>query len=403
MNGVDSVALLAVTFAIALAATLPAVVPRLLLPGVVLEVLLGVLIGPQVLDLAHEGRALHLMSELGLGLLFLIAGFELNPEIFKGQGLRRACGGWVLGAALALFATFLLSSFHLLSGALLTAVALSTTAVGTLLPLLRDQGWLREPYGPAVLAAGSAGEALPLVVLSLILAGRHEAPWQAFLLVLFAFLAGGLIAAAGWIGKSSFGRLAERTMHLSGQLPLRLVILLLIAMVLLSEELNVDLVLAAFVSGAACRSALPRDLHESLQVKLDGVGYGLMIPIFFVVSGIRLDLATLISSPSCLLTIPLLVGIMFLARGVPALVVYREALDITQRKALALHCSTQLPLVVAISGIGVSRDIIPPDQAAAMVGAAVLSLILFPILAARYRPSPTEEVTVSAPNGHSPP
>ncbi|MCA9781237.1 MAG: cation:proton antiporter, partial [Candidatus Eremiobacteraeota bacterium] len=268
-----------------------------------------------------------------------------------------------------------------------TAVALSTTAVGTLLPLLRDQGWLKEPYGPAVLAAGSAGEALPLVVLSLILAGRQEAPWQAFLLVLFAALAGGLIAVAGRIGKSSFGRLVERTMHLSGQLPLRLVLLLLIAMVLLSEELNVDLVLAAFVSGAACRHALPKELHESLQVKLDSIGYGLLIPIFFVVSGIRLDLVTLVKTPSCLLMVPVLLGIMLLARGLPALVIYRDLLDLTQRKALALHCSTQLPLVVAISSIGVRRDIIPTDQAAAMVGAAVLSLIVFPILAARYRPS----------------
>ena len=391
MHGVDSVALLAVTFAIALAAALPAVLPRLLLPGVVLEVLLGVIIGPQVLGLAHEGRALTLMSELGLGLLFLIAGFELNPDIFKGRGLRRAVGGWVFGAGLALAATLTLSQFHLLSGAFLTAVALSTTAVGTLLPLLRDQGWLKEPYGPAVLAAGSAGEALPLVVLSLILAGSHDAPWQVFLLVLFAVLAGGLIAIAGRISKSSFGRLAERTMHLSGQLPLRLVILLLIGMVLLSEELNVDLVLAAFVSGAVCRNALPRDLHEPLLTKLDGVGYGLMIPIFFVVSGIRLDLATLLASPSSLLTIPFLLGIMLLARGVPALVVYRDVLDLSRRKALALHCSTQLPLVVAISSIGVRRGIIPADQAAAMVGAAVLSLVIFPVLAARYRPSPTDQ------------
>ena len=176
-------------------------------------------------------------------------------------------------------------------------------------------------------------------------------------------------------------------MHLSGQLPLRLVMLLLIAMVLLSEELNVDLVLAAFVSGAACRSALPKGLHESLQVKLDSIGYGLMIPIFFVVSGIRLDLVTLVKNPSCLLTVPVLLGIMLLARGLPALVIYRDVLDLTQRKALALHCSTQLPLVVAISSVGVRRDIIPPDQAAAMVGAAVLSLIVFPVLAGRYRPS----------------
>lgn len=399
MNGVDTVALMAVIVCMALAAAIPALWPRLPLPGVVLEVLLGVIIGPQVLHLAHDGKTMTTLSDLGIALLFLIAGFELDPGVFRGGRLWQALKAWAAGALLASVATLSLVQLGVISGALLTAAGLTTTAIGALLPMLRDQGWLKEPYGPTVLAAGAAGEAAPLVLLSLVLAGRHQAPWQAAVLLAFAALAGLLVAVAGRIARRPFGQLAERTMHMSGQLPLRLVLLLMVTMVLVSHEFQIDVVLSAFVAGAVCRAALPEELHDRLMPRLEGIGYGFLIPIFFLVSGIRLDFATLLAHPRELAQVPLFLAIMLLARGVPALLLYRGTLSLDQRKALALHCSTQLPVVVAISSIAVRRELMPASQAAAMVAAAVISLIVFPALAQRFRPAapptPVEEETIA--------
>lgn len=378
---------MAVIVSMALAAAIPALWPRLPIPGVVLEVLLGVIIGPQVLRLAHDGKTLTTLSELGVALLFLMAGFELDPSVFKGRRLIQALTTWSAGAGLACLATFAMAKTGLISAALLTAAGLTTTALGALLPVLRDRGWLEEPYGPTVLAAGAAGEAAPLVVLSLVLAGRHEAPWQAGVLVAFAAMAGLLIALAGKISRTSFGHLAARTMHMSGQLPLRLVLLLMVSMVLASKHFQIDVVLSAFVAGAVCRAALPEELHDRLMPRLEGIGYGFLVPIFFLVSGIRLDFATLLANPRNLLQVPLFLAVMLLARGLPALLFYKVALSQSQRKALALHCSTQLPVVVAISSIAVRRQLMPASQAAAMVAAAVISLIVFPALAQRYRPA----------------
>ena len=379
--------LIAVSLAMAAGAVIPALLPALPIPGVVLEIVFGAVIGPQVLDVVHPGVPLNLLANLGLAMLFLMAGFEMDPAVMRGRPLRNALTGWALTAAIAFAAALLLTTAGLASAWLLTGLALTTTTIGTLLPVLRDAGLLAPPYGPMVLAAGAIGEAGPVIVLSLVLA-EGRAGQQALIMIAFAAGAVGAVALAARASDGLFAGVVERTMRTSGQLPMRLALCLLILLVVLSQALDIDLVLGAFVAGAVVRAALPLDHHEAMSARLDGIGSAFLVPIFFVTSGVRLDVASLFSNPVALAMVVVYALLMLIARGVPALLLYRSDLTRRQRIALALHCGTQLPLVVAITSIAVHHGLMPGDQGAALVGGGIVTVVLFPALARRVLQKP---------------
>lgn len=380
MVTIDLVSALAVFGAMAGAAAVPALMPRLALPGVVLEIAAGVLIGPQVLNLAHAGPLVSTLAQFGLATLFLLAGFEVDPDVLKGRPLRLAWRGWAASAVLGCAAAFALAGAGVIHAPLLTGLALTTTAVGALLPILRDAGRLGPPYGPFVLATGAIGEAAPLIALSLILAGGAGAAVQALILVGFAV---GAAAAVTVAARTTHGHLAAvlaRTMHSSGQLPLRLVLLLMVMLIALSEELRIDLVLGAFVAGSVARAAMPHHQHQALLIRIDGLGHGFLIPIFFIASGMRLDVAALVADPRALAMVPVFAALMLAVRGLPVLLLGRADLDAPRRQALALHAGTQLPLVVAIAAIAVQAGAMPPWQAASLVGGGILTMLVYPTL-----------------------
>ena len=383
MVNVDLVSVVAVFAAMTMAAGVPALLPRLGIPGVVLEIAAGVVIGPQVLHLVHPGPIVVTLSTLGLCVLFLLAGFEVDPDVLKGRPLRLAWRGWAASAVIACGAGYALSAAGLIEAPMFTALALTTTAVGALLPILRDAGRLGPPYGPIILATGAIGEAAPLIALSLILAGAAGAPGQALILVGFAV---GAAAAVMVAARTTHGHLAgvvARTMGSSGQFPLRLVMLLMVLLIALSEELKIDLVLGAFVAGAVVRAALPHHQHEALLTRLDGLGYGFLIPIFFITSGVRLDVMSLVTDLHALAMVPVFALLMLVVRGLPVLLLARDDLDAPARQALALHAGTQLPLVVAIAAIAVQGGVMPPWQAASLVGGGVLTMLVYPTLGLR--------------------
>jgi len=380
MEQVSVINLIAVAVAMALAAGIPALLPGLPVPGVVLEVVLGAIIGPQVLGFVHPGVTLNFLADFGLGMLFLMAGFEMNPAVLRGRPLRNALAGWGVTAIIALAAALLLSAAGLASNLLLTALALSTTTIGALMPMLRDARVLGPPYGPTVLAAGAMGEAGPVIALSLVLAGGR-APVQALIMVAFAAGAAGMIVAAASGSGGAYARIVERTIGTSGQLPMRLAICALVLLVVLSDWLQIDMVLGAFVAGAVVRASLERRHDEAISARLDGVGSAFLVPIFFITSGVRLDVASLFHDPLALMMVPIYAALMLAARGAPALLLYRSDLSGQQRIALALHSGTQLSLVVAITGIAVHRGVMAGSQGAALVGGGILTMILFPALA----------------------
>lgn len=377
-----AVAAVVVSFAIALAAFVPAILRLAILPAVVLEILFGVVIGPQGLGLVHHNEVLDVLSELGLAILFLIAGLEINPGTVRGTPTRLALRGWAASLALALLMAFGGQALGLFPAAGFVAIAISTTAIGALMPILKDGGLLGPPYGPYVLAAGAVAEALPLVALSLVLAGAAGFGMQGLILIFFAVTALLAIALAGRIRQLPLPPLFQMTMNSSGQFPIRLAMFLAISFALFGQSLGLDLVLGAFVAGAVLRTLLPDDQHGDLMERLSAVGYGFLVPIFFVTSGAGLDIAALASAPGAVGLVPVFMVMMLVARGLPALLLYRAVLTLRQRIALALHSGTQLPLVVAIAAIAVSQGAMPGWCGAALVVAGVLTVILFPALAA---------------------
>jgi len=319
-------------------------------------------------------------ATIGLLVLFFGAGFEIDFKGIRGRPAWLATTGWFISVALALAIGQLLELSALVSPAAIVALAMATTAVGTLLPMLRDAGELETAFGRNVVAAGAIGEFGPIILMALLLQTESLAKTGG-LIAFFATLA----VAAAWVAsKAQVPRLIElcrRLMHTSAQLPLRTVVLILAVLVLLSRDLGLDTVLGAVTAGIVVSLAVRGDQREALAHKIDGLGFGFFIPIFFVVSGIRFDLAALLAKPAAILRVPLFLALFLVVRGLPALFLYRKDLPLGERLGLALLCATELPLVVAITTIGVATGKMHSENAAALVGAGMLSVLLFPLIA----------------------
>lgn len=371
---------------------------RLGLPLVVLELLFGILIGPQVLDLVAAEGAIPTLSALGLSFLFFLAGMELDFSTLRGAPLRLGALGWLLSLGLALAAAHGLAAAGIITDPLLIAVALSATAIGTLLPILRDAKAIDSAFGRFVLGAGAIGEFGPIILFSLISAGDAGVAQRSALLLTFVFIA---LASAGLALRLRPPRVVDllsRTLHSTSQLPVRVSILLLGAMVVLADVFGLNLLLGAFAAGAVVGLVARGPDAEPFRHKLDAVGFGFLIPIFFVVSGTQIDVAALAASPLSLMRVPLFLLLLLAIRGLPALL-YRRHLRVRERFALALMSATSLPLIVVIAGIGKATGQIQPENAAALVGAGILSVLIFPLLAGALRSRAADGVASDAAAG----
>jgi Kef-type K+ transport system membrane component KefB len=316
----------------------------------------------------------------GLGALFFSVGLELDLSRVRGRPLSLAARGWLLSLALGFAAAGLLQVLPLIHAPLMIAVALTTTALGTLLPTLRDGGELETEFGRFVLAAGAMGEFGPIVVVSLLLTPGHGSWLQvgAMLgLVAITFLAA---LAVLRVKSPKILDLLSRTMHASTQLPVRLSILLITFLFVLSETLGIEAVLGAFAAGMIFRAATNGEGSKLMREKMDAVCFGFLVPFFFVNSGINFDLGALLHSAQSMLLIPVFLALLLVVRGAPVFL-YRHDLAKGERLSFALYTATTLSMVVAITHIGVQIGRMQRDVAAAMVGAAMLSVLLFPAIA----------------------
>ena len=356
---------------------------QLIVPIVVVELMLGAIIGPDILGAAEMNEVLSFLGELGLGFLFFFAGYEIDINRIRGVPLRLAAIGWVISCALAYaIAGALMAAGVVLSG-LLVGSAMSTTALGTILPVLRDAGQIDTRLGRFVLGTGAVGEFGPVLIVTVLLGSQSDPSTQVLLLGIFVVLA----VLAALVSMRAVGRgweFIESNMETSGQVPVRLTVLLLFGLVVIAADLGLDVILGAFAAGGILRLLLQGREAEQFESKLDAVGFGLLIPIFFVTSGIKLDLEALVSSARAMFELPIFLGLFLLVRGLPALLLYRSVLPIAERKALALLSATQLPLVVAITTIGVEAGHMRPSTAAALVGAGALSVLIYPSLALTF-------------------
>ncbi len=397
---VDTGSFFAIVVVAAIAAIIVAVVPKQLAPPVVvLELMLGILIGPEILHIAHVDDFTEFFSNLGLGMLFFFAGYEIDFERIKGMPMELGGLGWVISVGLAFGIGGLLAGAGVIVSFLYTGAAMSTTAIGTLIPILRDNGELKTRFGTFLLAAGGAGEFGPIILVTLFFS-TETALHESAILIAFVLLAIAVallsvrLAGRGW-------DTLEGTFEASSQLAVRVTVVLVFGLVLLASKLGLDVLLGGFVAGLITRTALKGHELAVFESKLTAVGFGFFVPFFFVSSGIAFDLGAL-GSAEAIAKLALFFVLFLVIRGVPALFLYRKVFDLRDRLALAFYSATALPLVVAITTIAVEDGHMKASTAAGLVGAAMLSTLVFPFVGLALRKREERAEGEAGPGGPSP-
>lgn len=369
------------------------------LPIIVFELLLGIVVGPSVLHLVSPGSTLNLMSQFGVAMLFFMAGAEINGSSLRGRTGRRAFLGWVLSFAIGTAIGWVLVPGM---GAVIIGIALSSTALGTLVPVLRDGGDFGTPFGKAIGAIGAIGEFGPIIAISVVLSNRST---LAAVLVLAAF--GVLAVLAVWYAQRfEHGRLhrfVESTLHTSAQFAVRVVMLIVGALVSLSLLLDIDVLLGAFTAGILWRLLIQDASHrtqEEVESKIEGLAFGLLVPIFFIVTGITFDLGALLDQPWTLALLPAVAIALFVVRGLPSALAAPEGSDRRGRLAVALMGATGLPIIIVATTTGVEAGYISSTVAAVLVGGGMLSVLMFPALSSFVRARGAGE-TMTAGTGHA--
>jgi Kef-type K+ transport system membrane component KefB len=396
---------LAVVLAVAFFARLIlGLVPRFRVPGVVIEIVLGIVIGPSVLGWATVDEPVQILALVGLAFLLFLSGLEIGLDELRGPLLRVAAWGLGASATLALLTGYLLDAAGLISNPLLVAVTLLATSLGLVIPVLKEGGFSTSPVGQLVIVGSTLGEFAAVLLLSLLFSrdasgiGSKLILLGAFILLL-SFIG---LSVAGVGRRMNISNVLVRLQDTTAQIRVRGAMLLLVTLVVIAEQTGLETILGAFVAGAVV-SMIDRDVkhtHPLFRVKLDAIGYGFLIPIFFISSGIRFDLDALRNDPSTLALVPIFLTALLVVRALPA-VLYRSQLGSSRTVVAAgLLQATSLPFIVTASMIGVDIGALTAATASAFVAAGLVSAVLFPIIslsllrpmpATPDRPAPIEE------------
>lgn len=378
--------LISLTIILLLATAAPIIarlIPGNIVPEVVLLLLGGALLGQYGAGVIVVSDSIEMLSQLGLAFLFLLAGYEIDPQILGGHVGRSGMITWIATFAISIALVFtvpLFASDGLNSMAV--AIALCTTALGTLIPILSERGLTGTEVGDAILAYGTWGELLPILAMALLLSTR--AKWQT-ILILGIFLALCIVLAvipkrAQKAGSALFRFLKEKAGG-SSQTGVRITALLLVALVAATVAFDLDAVLGAFAAGFILRYIIP-DGNEALEYKLNAIGYGFFIPVFFVVSGVKIDLSAVAAAPALLVTF---IVLLLLVRAIPVFMGLSidpstKTISAHHRITVALYCTTALPLIVAVTNIAVSSEQMTQGTASVLVAAGAVTVFLMPLL-----------------------
>ena len=393
---------LAVVAAAAFAAPLAlGLVPRIRLPAVVLEIVLGIVVGPQVLDWAHRDGPVRVMSLVGLAFLLLLAGLEVDVDRLRGRVLRLAGLGFAVSFVLALAAGFGLHAGGLVKSPLLVAIMLSATSLGVVIPVLKDTGSAGTQFGQLVIAAASIADVATIMLLSLFFSGESGSAGAKVVLL------GGFVVLVAAVAFAVTG--AERSMRLSAalvrlqdttaQIRIRGAFLLLAVFVVLADRFGLEAILGAFVAGAVLKLVDTDQAmtHPQFHRKLEAVGFGVFVPFFFVTSGLTFDLHALLGSWSTAARVPLFLVALLAVRGLPALL-YRPLVSRDEALAAGLLQATSLGFFVVAGQIGMQLGLITAATGAALVAAGLLSVLLFPALSLALLPAPPEPQVEPSPS-----
>lgn len=383
MTELSFAGLLVVTLVALAAPLIVSLAPRARVPADVIAIVAGIVLGPSVLGWVEIDAPIGVLSLLGLAFLLFLAGLELDLSRLRGAVLRLTAAGFALSLVLGIGAGAGFAAAGWVDGPLLVAVALSATSLGLVVPILKDAGQLDRDLGQLVVAAASIADFGAILLLSFLFSeSTTSVPTRLVLLgglgVLVVLVAIALSRASMSMGLDV---LLTRLQDTTAEIRVRIALVLLVAFVAVAQEIGLEAILGAFLAGAVLAVA-DRDArsHPHFRIKLEAIGYGFLVPVFFVASGIRFDLGALTSSPSALARVPVFLLALLLVRGLPALL-YAGRVGRRGAVAAGLLQATSLPFLVTAVQIGLSTDTLSPATGAALVCAGLLSVVLFPVTA----------------------
>jgi Kef-type K+ transport system membrane component KefB len=373
--------------------------PSVKLPSVVLEIIAGILIGPSVLGIVEVDEAVSVIALLGLAFLLFLAGLEIEFDKLRGEVLRYTAMGFAISFGIALVLAVLLKATGLIETPLLIAIILCATSLGVLIPVLKDAGEISSTFGQLIVAAGTIADFGAVILLSIFFSGEGGVGATLLLIGSLVLLAVVVFVAVKTAERSSLLRKdLVRLQDTTAQIRVRGAVVLLVGFAAIADSLGLESILGAFIAGAIL-SLLDKDeamTHPEFRRKLEAVGFGIFIPVFFVTSGVNYDLDALTSSASNVLMVPIFLAALVAARGLPALL-YRKLLDARHTMIAGLMQATSLPFIVAAVAIGEDLDLIDAAEGAALIGAGLLSVLLFPVIGLGLlkggdgKPKPDEE------------
>ncbi|MFO1125046.1 MAG: cation:proton antiporter [Methylocystis sp.] len=349
-------------------------------PIVAIELLLGMLLGPSGAGLISQDSALDFLRDFGLVYLFFQAGFEFNQKDISGKPLRLGFYAWLVSLALSIVISGLLYLIGLVEAPLLVALILPTTAFGILILMLRQAGGLDDDFGHYLLGVAAVSEIAPLILASIVLAQRNHHLHQTLLSALFIALG---LAAIFFLKRARSDRLADSVVRWLGDgelLPIRISLVILLGFVSFADRLGMELVVGSYMAGMAVAVLVHGTKAEILEERLTAIGSGFLIPLFFIESGAAFNFPALVSSPASVARFAVFCAAFLLIRLAP-LNLYKGTLPDRDMPAFALLSSSTLPLVVALTYLGVGRGQLAPDTASALVGAAMVTVTAFPTIA----------------------
>ena len=362
-------------------------------PAVVLLIGAGILIGPHWLGLASTEGGVGLLKQLGLGMLFLLAGYEINPAMIRSREGRTSATTWLVCMGLSFAGACVLLQPHNTSTAVVLAIAFTSTAVGTLMPIMKQQQVLHTPVGRSLLVHGAIGEIFPIFAMALLLSARST--WVTAI-VLAAFFVIALVVAAIPRTVRFLLPWTARAMVLNAgatnQTVMRLVLWMLGVLMAVAAVFELDVVLGAFAAGFILRRLVPEKFGEAVEQRLDIVGYSLLIPVFFVCSGMTIDPRAVADKPWLLC---ILVPLIYVVRGLPVLI--REVFfttgsqltNVREKIQLSLYAATALPIIAAVTEVAVESQLLSEENASLLVAAGSVTVLIFPFIANMIQPAET--------------
>jgi Kef-type K+ transport system membrane component KefB len=358
--------------------------PRFRLPAIVLEIVLGIVIGPSGLGWVTPDLPVSILALVGLAFLLFLSGLEIDLQRLRGRILKLTALGFVVSFVIALVVGLGLQAGGFVKSPLFVAIVLVATSLGVIVPVLKDSGNISTSFGQLVIAAASIADFGAIILLSLFFSGNGSTSTAGTLILLGLFgsvvvLVG--LAIAGFERSMKLSGVLARLQDTTAQIRVRAAFVLLIGFTALADQVGLETILGAFAAGALV-SLIDRDeamTHPQFRLKLEAAGFGIFIPIFFVTSGLRFDLNALFASTSTVARVPLFLLAIYLARGLPALV-YGRLVGRSRSVIAGVLQATSLPFIVAATQIGLQLGVVTRASAAGLVAAGLLSVVISPAL-----------------------